>query len=201
MATNWTLKRLTSPANLPVSLDEVKDHLRLSKNDDSHDSHLQLLIEAATERLEDDIDRQIVEAQYVQSQLCWDVVDNLYGSIKLYKRAITSIDSVKYYDADGVQQTLDPSKYYYDSGRTRLWPAAGEQWPTATEEQHGNKIEITFTAGYGQSAVSVPRSMKAAILLCVGKWFFDPAQEGSALHSQEVAYERLVSMLARSTYP
>ena len=201
MATNWTLTRVTSPSNLPVSLSEVKDHLRLSSSDDTHDNHLQLLIEAATERLEDDIDRQIVTANYKQSQLSWSVDDNSYGSIKLYKRAITDIVSVKYYDADDVQQTLDPSMYVYDAGRTRLWPTAGEQWPEHSGEQNNNMVEITFTAGYGTTATTVPRSMKAAILLCVGKWFFDPAQEGSALHSQEVAYERLVMTLMRSTYP
>ena len=201
MATNWTLTRVTSPANLPVSLEEVKKHQRLSEADTTHDSHLELLIEAATERLEDDIDRQIITANYAQSQLCWSTEDNQYGSIKLYKRAITDIVTVKYYDADGVQQILDPASYVFDAGRTRLWPAAGQQWPTHSSEQNSNMIEIVFTAGYGTAGTTVPRSMKAAILLCVGKWFFDPAQEGSALHSQELAYERLVSTLTRSTYP
>jgi uncharacterized phiE125 gp8 family phage protein len=201
MATNWTLTRVTSPSNLPVSLSEVKDHLRLSSADTTHDNHLQLLIEAATERLEDDIDRQIISANYKQSQLVWNEEDNLEGSIKLYKRAITDIVSVQYYDEDNVLQTLDASKYEYDAGRTRIWLAAGEQWPTLSTDKTGNKVEIVFTAGYGTADTTVPRSMKAAILLCVGKWFFDPAQEGSALHSQEVAYERLVMTLMRSTYP
>jgi uncharacterized phiE125 gp8 family phage protein len=201
MATNWTLTRVTSPSNLPVSLSEVKDHLRLSSSDTTHDNHLQLLIEAATERLEDDIDRQIINANYRQSQLVWSEEDNLVGSIKLYKRAITDVVSVQYYDEDNVLQTLDPSKYEYDAGRTRVWLAAGEQWPSLSSDKTGNKVEIVFTAGYGSADTTVPRSMKAAILLCVGKWFFDPAQEGSALHSQEVAYERLVMTLMRSTYP
>jgi len=192
---------VTSPSNLPVSLSEVKDHLRLSSADTTHDNHLQLLIEAATERLEDDIDRQIISANYKQSQLVWNEEDNLEGSIKLYKRAITDIVSVQYYDEDNVLQTLDASKYEYDAGRTRIWLAAGEQWPTLSTDKTGNKVEIVFTAGYGTADTTVPRSMKAAILLCVGKWFFDPAQEGSALHSQEVAYERLVMTLMRSTYP
>ena len=201
MATNWTLTRLTSPANLPVSLSEAKKHLRVSESDSTHDSHLLLLIEAATERLEDDIDRQIVTANYKQSQLSWNELDDNYSSIKLYKRAITDIISVKYYDSDGVQQTLDPSKYTYDAGRTRLWPAAGEKWPDTASEQNSNKVEIVFTAGYGLTGNTIPRSMKTAILLSVGKWFYDPAQEGSALHSQEIAYEKLVASLMRSTYP
>lgn len=201
MATNWTLMRVTNPSNLPVSLSEVKKHLRLSESDTTHDSHLQLLIEAATERLEDDIDRQIVTANYRQSQFKWNEADNSYGGIKLYKKAITYILSVKYYDTDGVQQTLDPSKYVFDNGRTMLWPSSGESWPDLSADQNSNMIEIMFTAGYGTTATTIPRSMKAAIMLCVGKWFFDPAQEGSALHSQEVAYERLVATLTRSTYP
>jgi uncharacterized phiE125 gp8 family phage protein len=201
MATHWTLNRVSHPQNLPVSLEEVKKHLRLSEADDTHDSHLLLLIEAAVERLEDDIDRQIISADYLQSQLSWCVGNETEGSIKLYKRAITSIASVTYYDSDDNLQTLDPSKYVFDSGRTRLWPARGEEWPALSEQSRPNNVEITFSAGYGESGNTVPRSMKSAVLLCVGKWFFDPAQEGSALHSQEVAYERLVMTLMRSTYP
>lgn len=161
---------------------------------------MQLLIEAATERLEQDLDRQILTATYKQTQFDWNVDDALKGELKLYKKAVTVIQSVKYYNEDKTLVTMSSSDYIFDTGRCSLFVQPGKEWPTV-ETDNPNAVEVTFTAGYGADAACVPRMMKTAILLCVGKWFYDPAQEGSALHSQEVAYERLVSTLMRSSYP
>ena len=200
MTANWTINRTTSPSSLVVSVAQAKSHLRLSPSDTTHDDQLQLLIEAATERLEQDLDRQIMTATYEQTQFDWNENDPLKGEVKLYKKAITNIQSVKYFDEDGVENTMASSAYIFDAGRGSLFVDPGEDWPTV-EPNNPNAVKVTFSAGYGTDATCAPRTMKTAILLCVGKWFFDPAQEGSALHSQEVDYERLVSTLMRSSYP
>lgn len=179
---------------------QAKSHLNLNPDDTTHNDKLQLLIEAATERLEQDLDRQILTATYKQTQFDWNVDDALKGELKLYKKAVTVIQSVKYYNEDGTLVTMSSDDYIFDTGRCSLFVQPGEEWPTV-EADNPNAVEVTFTAGYGADAACVPRMMKTAILLCVGKWFYDPAQEGSALHSQEVAYERLVSTLMRSSYP
>lgn len=179
---------------------QAKSHLNLNPDDTTHNDKLQLLIEAATERLEQDLDRQILTATYKQTQFDWNVDDALKGELKLYKKAVTVIQSVKYYNEDGTLVTMSSDDYIFDTGRCSLFVQPGEEWPTV-ETDNPNAVEVTFTAGYGADAGCVPRMMKTAILLCVGKWFYDPAQEGSALHSQEVAYERLVSTLMRSSYP
>lgn len=200
MTANWTLIRTTSPSSLPVTVAQAKSHLNLNPDDTTHNDKLQLLIEAATERLEQDLDRQILTATYKQTQFDWNVDDALKGELKLYKKAVTVIQSVKYYNEDGTLVTMSSDDYIFDTGRCSLFVQPGEEWPTV-ESDNPNAVEVTFTAGYGADAACVPRMMKTAILLCVGKWFYDPAQEGSALHSQEVAYERLVSTLMRSSYP
>lgn len=200
MTANWTLIRTTSPSSLPVSVAQAKSHLNLNPDDTTHNDKLQLLIEAATERLEQDLDRQILTATYKQTQFDWNVDDALKGELKLYKKAVTVIQSVKYYNEDRTLVTMSSSDYIFDTGRCSLFVQPGKEWPTV-ETDNPNAVEVTFTAGYGADAACAPRMMKTAILLCVGKWFYDPAQEGSALHSQEVAYERLVSTLMRSSYP
>ena len=200
MTANWTLIRTTSPSSLPVTVAQAKSHLNLNPDDTTHNDKLQLLIEAATERLEQDLDRQILTATYKQTQFDWNVDDALKGELKLYKKAVTVIQSVKYYNEDGTLVTMSSDDYIFDTGRCSLFVQPGEEWPTV-ETDNPNAVEVTFTAGYGADAACVPRMMKTAILLCVGKWFYDPAQEGSALHSQEVAYERVVSTLMRSSYP
>lgn len=187
MTTNWTIRRLTSPSTLPVSVAQVKSHLNLNPDDSTHNDKLQDLIIAATERLEQDIDRQIITATYEQTQFEWNEDDEQRGELKLYKKAVTVIQSVKYYDSDGTLVTMPEADYIFDAGRCSLFVSPGEDWPSV-QDYNPNAIAVRFTAGYGSDASCIPRLMKTAILLCVGKWFYDPAQEGSALHSQEVAY-------------
>jgi hypothetical protein len=76
---------------------------------------LQLLIEAATERLEQDLDRQILTATYKQTQFDWNVDDALKGELKLYKKAVTVIQSVKYYNEDGTLVTMSSDDYIFDT--------------------------------------------------------------------------------------
>jgi len=200
MAAFWSIKRTSSPSNLPVSLVEAKSHLRLSPTDTTHDDQLTLLLEAATERLEQDLDRQIITATYCLEALDWNKNDPRYGEIKLYRKGITAVTSVSYVDEDGNTVTLDPSDYIVDLVRYCIFPAVDKEWPTV-HPNHPNAVSVDFAAGYGNEGSTVPRLLKQAILLCVGKWFFDPAQEGSALHSQEIAYERIIALLGRATYP
>jgi uncharacterized phiE125 gp8 family phage protein len=197
MTTNWTLIRTSAPSVLPVSLSEVKSHLRLSSSDTTHDANLTLLIEAAVERLEQDLDRQVITADFRVTRFNWG---SDTAEVKLNKKAVCSITTVKYVDVDGNTITLASDKYIFDKGRCSIFPAAGTTWPEVLADDP-NGVVIDFCAGYGPSADCVPRLFKTAIMLGVGKWFFDPAQEGSALHSQEVAYERIVALLARSSYP
>lgn len=197
MTTDWTLIRTSAPSVLPVSLSEVKSHLRLSSSDTTHDTNLTLLIEAAVERLEQDLDRQVITADFRVTRFNWG---SDTAEVKLNKKAVCSITTVKYVDVDGNTVTLDSDDYIFDKGRCSIFPPAGTTWPEVLADDP-NGVVIDFCAGYGASADCVPRLFKTAIMLGVGKWFFDPAQEGSALHSQEVAYERIVSLLARSSYP
>lgn len=200
MAAFWSIKRTSSPSNLPVSLVELKSHLRLSPSDTTHDDQLTLLLEAATERLEQDLDRQIMAATYRHTQFDWNKNDNTNGAICLNRKAVTAVTSVSYVDEDGNSVTLDPSDYIVDLVRYCVFPAVDTEWPTV-HPNHPSAVTVEYSAGYGSEGSTVPRLLKQAILLCVGKWFFDPAQEGSALHSQEVAYERIISLLGRATYP
>lgn len=156
-------------------------------------------MDAATERVEHDLDRQLMTATFRQDQFCWNEDNNADGEIRLHKKGVQTVSAVEYVDADGASQTLDPSLYRFDAGRGSLFVAPGETWPTV---QSGDNlaVQVTFTAGYGVAGSTIPRLFKQAILLCIGKWFYDPAQEGSALHSQEVAYNRIVNLLMRSSY-
>lgn len=91
---------------------------------------------------------------------------------------LQTVDSIKYIDTAGVQQTLAPSAYKVVPGiPTRVVPAYGATWPDARNEP--GAIEITFTGGYG-SADAVPPPIKAWILLQVGAMFENREAESVA---------------------
>ena len=189
--TNWTLKRTSNPSELPVSLSEVKSHLRLAPSDTTQDSELTLLIIAAAERLERDINRQIISATYEMSTC------EFGDYILIPVRPVTAVASVSYLDTDGNSQAL--ADYRFDDARQAVIPAINGTFPTTLDDP--NAVTIVFTAGYGADGDCLPRLIKAAIMLCVGKWFFDPAQESSGLHSTEAAYDRIIRNLTPGLYP
>ena len=188
-----SLRRTSSPSGLAVTVAEVKQALKLASSDSSPDDQLSEWIPAATERLERDINKKILTATYELKTCSW----GNYLPLKI--RPITAVTSVQYIDPDGDTQTLDTADWRWDQARGVLLPALGENFPEVYDDP--NAITVTMTAGYGADGSCIPRLMKVAICLGVGKWFFDPAQESSALHAAEVAYSRIVQNLKSGIYP
>lgn len=179
---------------LPVTVSELKDHLNVAQNDSSQDAKIESLIVAAQGRLQRDIDRILITSTFVMNG------PSFSDPLKINLKPVTSVLSVRYYDTDGTLQTLDPTDYRYIASSQEIVPAIGKTFPTPCENMP-DSVQVEFTAGYGADSDCVPELLKAAIKLCVGKWFYDPAQESSALHSQETAYLNIVNCLFRDSYP
>jgi uncharacterized phiE125 gp8 family phage protein len=147
---------ITPPSALAVSLDAARRVARVSGT--SLDAELTDKIQGFTEDAEHATARAFV-------QQTWAVfLDAFPDAIKLPKSPLISVDHVKFYDADGVLQTLDPQDYLVDDKSEPGWvvPAPGLAWPaTATRI---NAVEVQFVCGYGQSDQSVPASIKQYIL-------------------------------------
>jgi uncharacterized phiE125 gp8 family phage protein len=190
----WSLTRTTGSQELPVSVSELKDHLNIAQADTSQDTKIESLIVAAQERLQRDIDRILMNSTFVMNG------PSFSNPLRINLKPVTSVLSVRYYDSEGVLQTLDPSGYRYIASSQELVPAIGVEFPTPCEGMP-DSVQVEFSAGYGDNSGCIPQMLKAAIKLCVGKWFYDPAQESSALHSQETGYRNLVNNLMRDSYP
>jgi hypothetical protein len=80
---------------------------------------------------------------------------------------LRSVDSIKYIDQYGVQQTLTTDQYLVDSVTEppRVTPAFSVSWP-ATQNRM-NAVEVAFTCGYG-AASDVPAGIKQWMLLLIG---------------------------------
>lgn len=193
----WTIERKTSPANNPVSLAEAKQHLRVGGT--AQDAMIQRLVTAATEQLEIDTERSWIAQTFEQRMLGFPEKG---GSILINMRPVYSVESVKYkYDDNGVatEATLADTQYDVDIARRRIFLAPDvDSWPDTIENNRA--VTIAFTAGQPNTDC-VPELAKQAILLEVGRLYFDPAQENLVNTNDGRSYEAIVRKLMRSSYP
>ncbi len=158
-----SLSVVTEPAKLIVSKSDTRAHLRVTDTDS--DFEIIGMLKAARDFIEKYTSRILVTTQLKYSADCFAAEINLPVS------PIKAIDSIKYLDENGVEQTLATSEYQSDleSLVPRIKPAPGKSWP-ATQVAL-NAVRITFTAGYGDDDTTIPDAIKHAALLLVGHWF------------------------------
>jgi uncharacterized phiE125 gp8 family phage protein len=152
------LVETSSTGVLPVTLEQAQSQLACLGSD--HTARIDLLIAAATDWAERFSQRTLRVSVTRTLSLCdwWD------DPLVLPWPPIASVTSVKYSDADNVEQTLT-STYYrlltdtYGTGRIEWTPTA--VLPTLYDR--GDAIRVLFVTGV--AAASVPAVAKQAILL------------------------------------
>lgn len=159
-----SLELVTAPTEEPVTVDEVKAHLRIDNDED--DVYLGLLIAAAREHAETRIRRQLCTATWklrLDCFPCWQIDVPL--------PPLVSVTTLAYTDTGGTTQTLTENTHFTkDIYRepARIIPAYGQVWPATRDTV--NAVSLTFVAGYG-GADSVPQAIRYGILLLVGRMF------------------------------
>ncbi len=148
---------VTPPGEDPVTLQETKNHLRVTLDDD--DARISNLIRSATAQVEEYTGRALVERQVKL------ILDSFpAGDIELPMPPLKSVQAVKYWDEDGVQQTLDAAIYQVDTASLigRIVLAEGQAWPATA--QRIDAVTVEFTAGYGAAADVDERAVSAILL-------------------------------------
>ena len=153
------IKVYTAATTYPVTLAEAKLHLRVDGTDE--DTLINALIAAATQQAENYTWRTLMTTVY-------EYVDDSFDKrIELDTYPIVTIDSIKYYDLNSVQQTLIASQYESNllECPAIVRPKDGYYWPDTITRF--DAVTVRFTAGYA-SAAAVPAAIKQAILMIVG---------------------------------
>ena len=191
------LSRTTGPTVEPITLAEAKDHCEIASSEKAHDAKLARIIRAAREQVENDTWQSLITQTFTMTFDEFPVD----GLIKIPMKPIQSVTSITYYDSDNSQQTLSSSIYGLTAAKELIYREYNESWPSHVIKPDG--IEITFVAGYGDTAGSVPNVFKQAMLLQISKWFEHRGDEmavhGSGTYDQ--AYDRLIRRYMRATYP
>jgi len=173
----------------PVTTAEAKAQLSIAASDTAHDTRISRLITAARQKYEHDTQTNLLTATYD------DIYDRFYDRMRLTQRLVDAVSSVSYYDASNTQQTLSTDIYELDQSLQEIRLKVDQRWPDTQTRWDG--VTIRYTTGYD----TTPETAKHAILLLVAHWFenVDMIVAGNMVTTQ--AYDALVAMHQRSSYP
>lgn len=161
----WSIKKLTETAELPVTVEELKDHARIEH--DADDALLNGYLRAATELVQEQMGRVLVSETYRLRLFQWP----RGRRIRLPYPPLVSVDTFQYTKrGEGTATAVDSSIYSVltDSEPGEIVLNPNMSWPTT--ELAADGIEVEFTAGYGARS-NVPERVKQAIMLIVAHWY------------------------------
>lgn len=189
------LDRVVAPTVRPLTLDQVKAHLRITHADE--DDVLLAFIDAAAEWYESLTQRALTLATYRQTWDTWpsDYRRTFWGTMLLARSPVVAVTSIKYLDQSGVEQTVDPSVYRLDASGVQAKVVPIATWPS-----HGDRpgaIRVNYTAGVA-TPEEVNRLDRAALLMLVAH--LDKHREitvtGTAVNPVPMSVESIVRIRA-----
>lgn len=162
---SYGLSVVTPPASEPVTLDEVKLHLRIDGN--YEDSLLSSFITAARAYCEQYTARALITQtlQLYMDAFPW------HSFIQIPMPPVQSVSTFTYVDINGATQTVDPSVYMLDTTQNAAYVRLqyNQVWPPSVRRQP-QSVQLQYVTGYG-AASSVPEAFKVAIKLIVADWY------------------------------
>jgi uncharacterized phiE125 gp8 family phage protein len=202
-------KLITGPIEEPVTLDEIKTHLRLALAFTDEDSYITGLISAARASSE-----KFTRSAFL-TQTWEQYMDSFPHSgrdgvaynrsmdrhcIHLLHPPLQSVTSVQYLDPGGALQTMDPTTYIVDTGSKpgRIHPKIGVPWPPTANLPKA--VIVRFVAGVADTTAEALAAdpgfnmNKVLIMQLVGHWYFnrEPVVAGQVvelpLHIKQLYY-------------
>jgi hypothetical protein len=194
----------TAPAVEPISLADVKAHLRIDTADE--DGLLQALILTSRLHIEVALNLALISQGWSCYFDCWP--QNLTGrgvpvsppgaaftnfeshsalatgasALRLPLGPVKSVDAIRVYADDGTFAAVPVAGFAIDlfSRPTRIARRSGTNLPTPSRALNG--IEFSITAGFGATPTDVPSPIRQALLLLVAHWYEhrDPGEIGTA---------------------
>jgi len=153
---------LTAPALEPLTLDEVKLHLRIDGSSD--DALIMETLKAARQYCELACDTKLITQLW--RQFASEIPSN--RNILIALRPVQSVEQVVIYDRSGNPTTLDGQQFMLHRDDHQTIVRISTEVPL---EMGLNGAEIDLKVGMGDLGVDVPDVLKRATLLLVTHWY------------------------------
>ncbi len=166
-ASSFGLTRTVEPTVNALTVEEFKAHARIDAADEDP-LYTDVFVPAAIKWCEEQIERAFVTQTW---QMTMDEFESSTAIIELLRPELISVTSFAYVDTSGDSQTLVENTDFIkstSSHKGRLQPVFGLVWPDARKQI--DAITITYTAGFGATAASVPGDIKMAIAMLAAHW-------------------------------
>lgn len=152
---DYSLKRVSQPSIEPVSVADVKLQAHISHS--VQDGILSTYITSCREWVEDYVRTSLISGGW---EISFDYIPTF--PLMLPMIPIISILSIKMYDVDNIEITLNNSDFLL-STNGRLTINNSTTMPIITARDNRACV-ITYTAGFGTTSASVPAVYKTTIL-------------------------------------
>lgn len=185
---------VTAPATTPVSLTEAKAQLDISYTD--KDDLITALIAAAVSYLDGwtgILGRCLITQVWRQDFDCIDRV------LRLPLFPVIGLGSVKYDDANEVEQTVSAGSYDLLADDLGFYVQFKNAYVTPViDTNNPPSVRVAYSAGYADAA-SVPQAIKQAMLLLIRHWFDNPTavNVGTIVTPMPMAVEALLAPYRR----
>lgn len=168
------LSLVAAPTVAPVSLAEVKAHLRIEHSEE--DDYVTGLISAVASRIDGPsgwLRRALINQTYRLNLPYFPVA----RCIALPLPPLQTVESVSYFDHNDEEQTFPAEAYHVVKtlDEAYIYLKTGASWPGTWERP--DAVAIEFVAGYGAASADVPANIRHAMLIEIGSHY---AERGDA---------------------
>ena len=163
------IKVINAPPVEPITLDELKDHLKIIH--DYEDNILESLIKAARESIEKESNRSFVQQTILLTFNSWPDFP-----VELKRPPLISVTEIEYKAKAGSLLVWDPLNYVVDDLSFIPKIYLSDTGTIPNEELYpANAVQVTYTAGYvpvgSDYTINIPEIYKQAIKLLAGEWY------------------------------
>jgi uncharacterized phiE125 gp8 family phage protein len=183
---------IEEPINLPVTLPEVKEHLKLDPADNTQDDYLTFLVWSVAKYTEEYTKRILINTKFRTYR---DIFQNY---IKLRRSKLQSLDKFEYL-VDDVFTTVPIDLYYVtdETAFSKIVLTFDEEYPINIDNRM-QAIKIEFTAGYGTESTDIPQQLRLALLNHLAKVYENRGDCDTDLSTNVI--EQFLPKLSRGYY-
>ena len=180
MSDGLSLIVVTEPTVEPITLAELKEHLRIDGVE--QDAYLTALITSARQRVERYLNRALI------TQTLRLTLDKAGERIELPRAPLLTISNIKVYGDTNVESTVSADIYFanLDTEPGLVQLKTSSVWPYHRESA---SFKVNYTAGYGATAASVPAVIRHGVKMLAGKMYEhrgDEADEEQFTFSRDI---------------